>query len=81
MCANGCFFPGAKEYGVFPIDPLFMSRVNIEQGHGPVSIDLHFNDINIYGLKKTKLIAPITYDSLKTNKENITKIMCFKSEN
>ncbi|XP_034232743.1 protein takeout-like [Thrips palmi] len=46
---------GAKELGVFPIDPLRLTRVDIAQGTGPVSIDLHFTDLDIYGLKSTEL--------------------------
>ncbi|KAJ1530243.1 hypothetical protein ONE63_005166 [Megalurothrips usitatus] len=46
---------GAKEFGVFPIDPLFMSTLDIEQGSGPVAIDLRFKDVNFYGLKGAQL--------------------------
>ncbi|KAJ1531411.1 hypothetical protein ONE63_000092 [Megalurothrips usitatus] len=53
---------GAKDFGVFPIDPLFMSQVNIEQGRGPVAIDLRFRDLNIHGLKNAKLIDVVKSD-------------------
>lgn len=41
---------GAKEFGVFPIEPLMIKQLDIDQGTGPVSIKLNFKDLQIYGL-------------------------------
>lgn len=46
---------GAKDFGVFPIEPLVIKQLDIDQGSGPVSIELHFNDLQISGLPKAKL--------------------------
>ncbi|KAK3929110.1 Protein takeout [Frankliniella fusca] len=46
---------GARELGVFRLDPLFISKVVIDQGNGPVSIDLQFTDLHIHGLKDAKI--------------------------
>lgn len=51
---------GAKGLGLFPIDPLFLSRVDIDRGdgrtNGAVAIDLHLSDLNIHGLRHTKVL-------------------------
>lgn len=53
------FFEGAKELGVFPIDPLRLTRVDIAQGTGPVSIDLHFFDLDIHGMKNSQILDDV----------------------
>ncbi|KAE8749262.1 Takeout-like [Frankliniella occidentalis] len=57
---------GARELGVFPLDPLFISKVVIEQGSGPVSIDLQFTDLNIYGLRNARVASESVKASFKT---------------
>lgn len=59
---------GAKDFGVFRIDPLFMSSLNIEQGSGAVAVDLHFKDLNIYGFKNGRVPAvKADVDNFKIN--------------
>ncbi|KAJ1520443.1 hypothetical protein ONE63_003574 [Megalurothrips usitatus] len=55
---------GAKGFGVFPIDPLFLSRVDLERGRddSAVAIDLHFRDVNFHGLKNTKVLDVVKAD-------------------
>ncbi|KAJ1527735.1 hypothetical protein ONE63_007692 [Megalurothrips usitatus] len=52
---------GAKEFGVFPLDPMRISAIDIDQGSGPVSIELHFTDLDIYGLKGCEM-GPVDVD-------------------
>lgn len=40
---------------MFPIEPLVIKQLDIDQGTGPVSIELHFNDLMINGLQKAQV--------------------------
>ncbi|KAL0275799.1 UNVERIFIED_CONTAM: hypothetical protein PYX00_003543 [Menopon gallinae] len=46
---------GYPPLGLYPIDPLDITALNIDQGSGPVSIDLKFKDLKIYGFKDAKI--------------------------
>lgn len=46
------FLPGIPKLGILPVDPLFLTSLEIGQGSGPVSIDLHLTNASIHGLKK-----------------------------
>ncbi|KAK3908173.1 Protein takeout [Frankliniella fusca] len=46
---------GVKELGVFPIDPLVVTTIDMVPGKGPVSIELHFSDLEITGFSKAKI--------------------------
>ncbi|BES99100.1 JHBP [Nesidiocoris tenuis] len=42
---------GQPKLGVSPIDPLRFESIRIDQGKGPVSIDLHFKNLDVFGTK------------------------------
>lgn len=42
---------GIPKIGIPPVDPLFLERLEIGQGSGPVSIDLKLANASIHGLK------------------------------
>lgn len=44
-------FAGIPKIGILPVDPLFLTKLDIGQGSGPVSIDLNLRNASIIGLK------------------------------
>lgn len=52
---------GIPKIGILPVDPLFLTTLEIGQGSGPVSIDLHLTNASIAGLKHA-VIKSIKYD-------------------
>ncbi|XP_065214845.1 protein takeout-like [Planococcus citri] len=41
---------GVPRFGLPPIDPLRISTLSIDQGHGPVAIKMDFNDLDIVNI-------------------------------
>ncbi|KAL1460057.1 hypothetical protein WDU94_011996 [Cyamophila willieti] len=52
---------GVPKVGIHPVDPLFLTRLDIGQGSGPVSIDLNLKNASIIGLKHA-VIKSVKYD-------------------
>uniref|UniRef100_A0A8D8XTD4 Protein takeout n=1 Tax=Cacopsylla melanoneura TaxID=428564 RepID=A0A8D8XTD4_9HEMI len=52
---------GIPKVGILPVDPLFLTRLDIGQGSGPVSIDLNLKNASIIGLKHAA-IKTVKYD-------------------
>lgn len=50
---NYIFYLGVPSLGLIKIDPLRIIQLKIDQGTGPVSINMTFNDLDIYNLKST----------------------------
>lgn len=42
---------GNPSLGVLPMDPFHFDAISIDQGHGPVSIKLDYNDLDVTGVK------------------------------
>lgn len=61
---------GEQSLGVFPVDPLRMTKLSIDQGSGPVSIDLEFRNMDLKGIKhavfREASFDPKTYDMTAT---------------
>ncbi|XP_025407025.1 protein takeout-like [Sipha flava] len=55
---------GVPSLGIIPMDPLRITELKIDQGSGPVSIKLNFNDLDIMNLKMLT-VDKIKYDSEK----------------
>lgn len=53
---------GARRLGVFPIDPLFLSRIEIKHDNGPFSVNIQYSDVNIHGFKNIKVLEVIRAD-------------------
>lgn len=41
---------GVPKFQLPPIDPLRITTLNIDQGHGPVAIKMNFTDLDIHGV-------------------------------
>ncbi|XP_034247581.1 protein takeout-like [Thrips palmi] len=52
---------GEPSLGIFPVDPLHMTRLSIDQGTGPVAIDLEFRELDLKGVKNI-VIKEASYD-------------------
>jgi len=50
--------PGYAPLEVNALDPLVITRLSIEQGEGPVSINLTFNDLHVEGVSAAKVKGP-----------------------
>ncbi|KAL0281109.1 UNVERIFIED_CONTAM: hypothetical protein PYX00_002205 [Menopon gallinae] len=55
---------GVPNLGLIPIDPLRVTRLDIDQGDGPVALDLKFRDIDIINIGSVKV------NSVKADIEN-----------
>lgn len=42
-------------FGLYPIDPLRITALGIDQGTGPVSIKLNFRDLDISNIGSVKI--------------------------
>ncbi|KAF6200076.1 hypothetical protein GE061_006377 [Apolygus lucorum] len=58
---------GMPKFGIKTIDPLTFEKIAIKQGNGPISLDLTFDDLDIYGIHDG------TVDNVVNNKwKNVT---------
>jgi len=48
------FILGVPSFGLYPIDPLRITALGIDQGTGPVSIKLNFRDLDISNIGSIK---------------------------
>jgi len=46
---------GVPSFGLYPIDPLRITALGIDQGTGPVSIKLNFRDLDISNIGTVKI--------------------------
>jgi len=49
------FISGVPSLGLYPIDPLRITQLGIDQGNGPVSIKLNFRDLDISNIGTVKI--------------------------
>ncbi|PSN49123.1 hypothetical protein C0J52_07238 [Blattella germanica] len=46
---------GVRKLGVLPIDPLFVTEMNINPGEGPVNVKINYRDQSITGFRNLKV--------------------------
>lgn len=70
---------GNKKFQIISLEPLNFKNLHINQGHGPVAIDLLFPDVNFHGLSDGK-ISEVTNDWKQMKAKAYFKTLHLKGE-